>query len=334
MNKNIVKLAAVAFALLVLATPALGTLTADEAAQALIDTTYMYGHDHYSMFGFTYQNNKYYHAELTRGGTLEGGMSTGGTLSGVLIINAETGELVTDEETAKKISYARAYLIDMKRSEIEDYRAGKELYTTSATICRQKVEIYKQELPHFNTADQQKLRTIVQSYQEAAIVFDELADLFGKIILVMEDIADGKASYENVMLLTDYIDEYEKLLNKLDGAYENMIADASTYFDILIEGASRYGVNANQMSDNKINTTNELNLERELLITLQIRFIEEERERLKQRVDTDIKLMNEVIGNNEIRNDEVKNNEIPGFGILLALCALIGLALFTRRKKA
>ncbi|WNY24049.1 hypothetical protein MmiHf6_13740 [Methanimicrococcus hongohii] len=311
MNKNMIKLTAVAVIFLLLATPAYGTLTRDEAVQSVLP--YSRNHGSLSMAGpYTYQDNAYYYAEMT----------TNGTLSGVLIVNGETGDVITDESIARKISFTHLYLTNVTQMNLAGYKTMKETYTASAAVCRQKAEIFNQEIPLYNSADRQKLGTIVQSYQNTAVVFDDLATLFDKIIATQEDVISGNASYENAVILENQTDEFEKLLEKLDKAYDKTIEDTNTYYDILIDGASTYGLNASQISDYKIIGNSAFNQEREVLITMQLQLIEEDRVNTNTRVETDIVLMNNLLS----------KSEVPGFGILAAVCALIGIVLYGRRK--
>ena len=297
--------------ILMMIVPSLGAITKSEAEQVVLP--YVKTEETVKMAGpYTYENHAYYYAEIT----------ISKTLNGVLIIDAESGNVVTDREIAKKISYTNAYFENVTPENLAAYNISKEIYVAAAASCRQTAEMFKLEIPLYKADDREKLGTIVQSYQEIAGLFDELANIYGQNSATQADIISGNASYENAVKLTNQIKEMENTLRKLDGSYDKVMADTNTYFDVLINGAAEYNLNATLYADLKLVSSTTWTQEKEIIVTQQIALIEEDKTNTEKRVETDMQLM------------DARLNAAPGFGILLAVCAvLIGGILIQKRRK-
>ena len=313
MTTKRIRWAIAAAIILMIMTPALGAITKDEAAQSVLP--YSKTHDALNIIGpYTYGNHPYYYAE----------MKTNGSLSGVLIVDGENGEIVTDKNVAEKISYTRAYFENVTPENLAAYNISKDIYTASAIVCKQRADLFKNEIPLYNADEREKLGTIVQSYQETADLFEELAKFFEKNGAVQVDIMSGNASYENAMLLTSQVKEFEEILQKLDKAYDKIMADTNTYYDVLINGAAVYNLNATQLADYKIVSDATMKQEKEIIVTQQIALIEDDKNNTEARVEKDMQLMDELL----------KKKGIPGFSILAVVCAvLIGGILIQKRRK-
>jgi len=297
--------------ILMMIVPSLGAITKSEAEQVVLP--YVKTEETVKMAGpYTYENHAYYYAEIT----------ISKTLNGVLIIDAESGNVVTDREIAKKISYTNAYFENVTPENLAAYNISKEIYVAAAASCRQTAEMFKLEIPLYKADDREKLGTIVQSYQEIAGLFDELANIYGQNSATQADIISGNTSYENAVKLTNQIKEMENTFRKLDGSYDKVMADTNTYFDVLINGAAEYNLNATLYADLKLVSSTTWTQEKEIIVTQQIALIEEDKTNTEKRVETDMQLM------------DARLNAAPGFGILLAVCAvLIGGILIQKRRK-
>jgi hypothetical protein len=313
MNRKWIRLAVVAAMIVMIMTPSLGVIPRDDAVQSVLP--YSKTHGTLSMAGpYSYENHSYYYAEMT----------TNRTLSGVLIVDGESGEIITDKEIAEKISYTRAYLENVTPENLAAYEAVRETYSVSAAICRQKAELFRNEIPLYKADEREKLGTIVQSHIDAANVYDEMATLFEDVIKTQTDVVSGNASYENAVILANQMKDYEEDLQNLGKAYDKVMADTNTYYDVLINGAVAYNLNATQLKDYKLINDNTMKQEKEIMVTQQLALVKEDNENTKARVERDMQVMDEVL----------KTNDVPGFGVLLAICAVLitGVLIQKRRK--
>jgi hypothetical protein len=313
MNRKWIRLAVVAAMIVMIMTPSLGVIPRDDAVQSVLP--YSKTHGTLSMAGpYTYENHPYYYAEMT----------TNRTLSGVLIVDGESGEIITDKIIAEKISYTRAYLENVTPENLAAYEAVRETYSVSAAICRQKAELFRNEIPLYNANERQQLGTIVQSYTDAANVYDEMATLFEDVIKTQTDVVNGNASYENAIILAKQMKDFEEDLQNLGKAYDKVMADTNTYYDVLINGAATYNLNATQLRDYKLINDNTMKQEKEIMVTQQLALVKEDNENTKNRVENDMQVMDEIL----------KTNDVPGFGVLLAICAVLitGVLIQKRRK--
>ena len=296
--------------ILMMIVPSLGAITKSEAEQVVLP--YIKTEETVKMVGpYTYENHAYYYAEIT----------ISGKLNGVLIIDGESGKAVTDQEIARKISYTRAYLENVTPENLAAYNISKEAYVAAAASCRQTAEAFKKEIPLYEAEDREKLGTVVQSYQEIASLFDELANLYGQNSATQADVISGNASYENAMILTNQIKDIESTLKKLEGAYDKVIADTNTYYDVLINGAAKYKLNATLYADLKLVSNSNWVQEKEVIVTQQIALIDEDNTTTETRVETDMQMM------------DARLNATPGFGLLLAVCSILIVGVLIKRRK-
>ncbi|WNY25562.1 hypothetical protein MsAc7_11140 [Methanolapillus millepedarum] len=297
--------------ILMMLTPALGAISLEDAW--ITAGGYSIGDgEQMDMNLYTLESHPYYFVEY----------SVNNTLTGVLVIDGETGEVVKDSETVQKISYTNFYLKNVTQEYISGLNISAQVYKASSDFCNKQADLFKKEIPTLKDGDRQKLGTIAQSYQEAGTAYGEMATLYGEVAVVASDVVSGNRSYENAMKLTGQMDELEKILIKLGTAYDHVIADMNIYFDILIENPEAYRVNKTQMEDYKVLFNTNWPQEKELIVNALLQSIEDDRENTKNRTEVDVQLM-------DVR---VKTAEMPGFTFFLT-AAVLGLAAIVAGKK-
>jgi hypothetical protein len=315
-----IKLAVIAAIILMMITPSLGAITKAEAEEVALP--YVRTDETLKIIGpYTYKNHSYYYAEIT----------IINSLSGVLIIDGETGKVVTDKEIAKKVSYTRAYFENVTPIDLEAFNRSKTVYTEVAANERKMAELYEDEMTRHNATDRKKLETIVNSYREAADVYDILANNMGQISATQTDIISGNASYENSMILTDQKKGWEDNLQKLGKALDKLRAGTNAYYG----GSTKNDSLDAAMKESK-----------ETFVTKPTADIEEENTNTKNRVELDMKLMaarlNMTSGAEtsgieksgaEKSGDEKPGAETPGFGLLFAFCSILIVGVLIKRRK-
>ena len=303
----------IASIILMIVTPALGAISKENAAEAV--SSHVLSGETLEMYGpYTYKNHAYYYAE----------MSTDTSITGILIIDAETGKIVEDLEIAKKIIYTKTYLADATPENLAAYNVTRDWYTSAAAVWREKSEAYKKEIPLYKAEERAKFETIVQSYQEAATLYEELSEIMKRAAETQADIIKGNASYENAVKFSNQMTEYENSLKKMGTLYDKIMAETNAYYDVLINGAATYKLNATQMSDYKLLSETAIRDEKDRMITQIIALIQEDNANTEERVNSEMEVM-------EVRLKT--GNSIPGFGILAAVGMVLAVGFLIRRKE-
>lgn len=298
--------------LLLLITPAFAAITQDEAWN--ISNKYAKTDETIGIAEIiTYQSHPYYYVEYSKNGYV----------TGVLILDAENGEIVKDENIWDKITFTHYYLYNVTNESIAGYNISAETFKSSVLVCEQKAELYKKELQYYKEGHRNQISPIVDSYAEAAELFGKMAVLCEEHVIVQSAVVNGDRSYENAMILYDYISDYEKILYELDPVYDEIGELTDVYYDILIENANYYQVNKTLMEDYKIVSQNAIKQEKNYIIQQQIAIIEKDRNDTQERMTLDKKLIKE----------RIESVEIPGFGVLIAISSILTVGFLLRKKK-
>ncbi|MDV0445473.1 hypothetical protein MmiAt1_10530 [Methanimicrococcus sp. At1] len=263
---------------------------------------------------YTYQSHPYYYAEYGKGYDT----------TGLLILDGETGEIITNKETAEKISYTHYYLADVNASYISGYESNRDVYKLSAAACRQKAEMFKSELPAYKEADRKKVELSAAAYSNIAVQWDELAALFDRIIPVLTDVKDGNLSYENAVILTEQVEEFEKALKGIGKSYDEIIEVTGIYCDVLLANSNLHTLSDQQVEDYKLLTVTALKQEKKEIVENQLSYIELDNKEMEEKTKSDM----------QFKDAKLEKAETPGFGLLAAVCAVfIGTVLYGRKRK-
>lgn len=313
--EKIKKIICLLFIALFLISPVYGE-TIKETQQAA-DTAVAYatsGEEAWAHGPYFYQSHPYYYIQFL----------TDENLTGVLILDAENGEIVKEIDTIEKISYTVWYLNNVTSEIIPAYNITVDTYQKSAVRLNETAETLEQEARFMSEGDKNKVNDAAEAYRNMAILIEEYADMLSNTIPIMEDIVNGNKSYENAIKLAEENDKVEKVIIKMDPAYDDVIENTNAYYDILIEKSSTYRLNKTLTQDYKTTFNNVWTQEKSIIVTAGLDAFEEDRQTVKEKQERDVQLA----------KDRIKTAEAPGFGILLAICAiLISCILINRKKK-
>ena len=307
-----IKWIVIAAIILMVATPAFGAISKEDASKSV--SSYVLSGETSEIYGpYTYENHAYYYAEI----------STEKSITGILIVDAESGKIIEDLEIAKKIVYTKTYLADATPENLAAYNVTRNWYTSAASVCREKSEAYKKEIPLYKAEERAKFETIVQSYQEAATLYDGLSDIMKRAAETQADVIKGNASYENAVKFSNQMTEYENSLKKMGTTYDKIMGETNAYYDVLINGAATYKLNATEMSDYKLLSETAIKQEKDRMITQVITLIQEDNANTEERVNSEMEVMEARLKT---------RNSIPGFGILAAIGMVLAVGFLIRRK--
>ncbi len=309
---KIKKMACLLFMILFLVSPAYGEmLNGTQAADAAV--TYAAGEEEAWAHGpYYYQSHPYYYIQFM----------TGDNLTGVLILDAENGELIKEADTIEKISYTVWYLNNVTPEIIPAYNVTIDTYQKSAIRLNETAKALEQEARFMTEGDKKRVNDAAEAYKNMAVLIEEYADMLSNTIPIMEDIISGNRSYENAVKLAEENDKVEKVIIKMDPAYDNVIENMNMYYDILIEKSSTYRLNKTLTQDYKTTFNNVWTQEKSMVIADGLDAFKEDRQTVKDNQERDIRLAEE-------RN---KTAEAPGFGILIAISAVLIVCLIINRK--
>jgi PGF-CTERM protein len=318
MNKTVKTLFLLIFALTLLTAPVLGTISDEEAVN--IAEKYLKNNETATVYGpYTCQNRPYYYTEY-----IADNAST--NLSGVLVIDKSTGNVVSDEQTLRQILFTVYYLKNVSNEVVAASNLTALQYKTTASNYEQQAETVKNTRPYIKEGDWNKMENLEQYNRDVANLFNKMAATHEEIAAAGMDVLDGNLSYENAMKLSKLFTDLGKDLKLLDAAYDNVSRDMNIYYDILIESPGYYQVNATLMSDLRILYNANIALEKQV-IELFIDEIEKDFQNTQTFEDSGVLLSNERIKTNS------KSNSIPGFGFIAAVFALSVIGVFIRRQK-
>ena len=308
-----IKWITIAAIILMIATPAFGAISKEDASKSV--SSYVLSGETSEIYGpYTYENHAYYYAEI----------STDKSITGILIVDAESGKIIEDLEIAKKIIYTKTYLADATPENLAAYNATRDGFNNASVAYREKSEAYKKEIPLYKAEERAKFETIVQSYQEAATLYDGLSDIMKRAAETQADIIKGNASYENAVKFSNQMTEYENSLKKMGTIYDKIMGETNAYYGVLINGAATYKLNATEMSDYKLLSETAIKQEKDRMITQVITLIQEDNANTEERVNSEMEVM-------EVRLKT--RNSIPGFGILAAVGMVLVAGFLIRRKE-
>ncbi|MDR2944321.1 MAG: hypothetical protein LBU81_04465 [Methanosarcinales archaeon] len=312
--EKIKKTACILFMILFLISPAYGEML--NSTQEAADTAVAYaaaGEETWAYGPYYYQSHSYYYIQYL----------TNGTLTGVLLLDGENGEIIKETETVEKISYTIWYLNNVTPEVIPAYNITVDTYQKTVPALNEMARKLEQEARQMSGEDKTKTNDAAAAYKEMAVLIEEYADTLSNTIPTMEAVASGNRSYENAIKLTEEYGEVEKVLIEMGQSYDNVIENVNAYCDILIENSSKYGLNKTLMQDYKTVFNTNMEQEKALFVTANLDAFEEDRLTVKEHQEEDTRLAEE----------RIQITEIPGFGMLLSICAVLLVCCLISRKK-
>ena len=273
---------------------------------------YRYDDENLKVYGpYTYELSSYYMADFYP-------INDDGLTNGVLIINAETGEFLKDRETAKKIALTH-FIVENNDVYIDNHAGLAEVYSREEKIQRESTKTIENASELMKN---QSFGTMIEAVKKTADAYASLNETITKIDALENKIKNGNKSYENALEIRRLNDEYISLLEGLVEMDDEYKAHLIRYYDELGHtpgyNSDRYSWDNSKEShlkshDAVINDRrNELELEKEN----------------KDICDSYISFAVDP------ENQRISDEQVPGFGILLAVCAiLIGGVLIQKRRK-
>ena len=211
-------------AIAILTAPVLGAITEGEALATA--ETYSKSGERTAVYGpYKSENKSYYYAEYR----------TDNRLTGVIVIDMGTGNVVSDEKTLRQVLFAVYRLMSVNNESIaasnqkaQQYRAEALLYADNPNIAN---------------------------------IFNKMAETYDEIEAVEEDVVVRlNVSYENAMKLSQLFKELEESLKSLS-AYENdLTANAGVtkqMIEYMIEEIEIDSQNFQAREDMGVNYSNE-----------------------------------------------------------------------------
>ncbi|MCL2142032.1 MAG: PGF-CTERM sorting domain-containing protein [Methanimicrococcus sp.] len=227
MNRIIKILFLSILAIALLTAPALGAITESEALKTA--ETYSKSGEKTAVYGpYKSENKSYYYAEYRTGGDIP-------PLTGVIVIDMGTGDVVSDEKTLRQVLFTVYRLMSVNNESIavsnqtaQKYRSEALLYTSNPNIAN---------------------------------IFNEMAETYDEIEAVEKDVVVNlNVSYENAMKLSLLFKDLEESLKSLS-AYENDLAAnagiTKQYIENAIEEIEINSQNFQAREDIGVNYSNE-----------------------------------------------------------------------------
>ena len=224
MNRIIKILFLSILAIALLTAPALGAITESEALKTA--ETYSKSGEKTAVYGpYKSENKSYYYAEYR----------TDNRLTGVIVIDMGTGDVVSDEKTLRQVLFTVYRLMSVNNESI--------------AISNQTAQKYRSEA------------LLYTSNPNIANIFNEMAETYDEIEAVEKDVVVNlNVSYENAMKLSLLFKDLEESLKSLS-AYENDLAAnagiTKQYIENAIEEIEINSQNFQAREDIGVNYSNE-----------------------------------------------------------------------------
>ena len=227
MNRIIKILFLSILAISILTAPVLGAITEGEALATA--ETYSKSGERTAVYGpYKSENKSYYYAEYRTGGDIP-------PLTGVIVIDMGTGNVVSDEKTLRQVLFAVYRLMSVNNESIaasnqkaQQYRAEALLYADNPNIAN---------------------------------IFNKMAETYDEIEAVEEDVVVRlNVSYENAMKLSQLFKELEESLKSLSAYEDDLKANAGItkqMIEYMIEEIEIDAQNFQAREDMGVNYSNE-----------------------------------------------------------------------------
>lgn len=300
---------ALVVAVLFMIAPAYGLITKDNAKQ--IASGYQYSDELIEIYGpYTISNQPYYFADYYP-------REDDGQTTGALIIDAETGEIVKDTGIINKMIMMHSWFAPISSDRIDDLEMASAYYQICIEFMEEDIEITEESsevMKQKNYSKNIKVSRQIQNYS------NDLKKNTDRKIIVCKKIVSGEYSYENALELKNLTEDYISLLEDYLIAREEYRVQSVLYYDM----GNTVGYNSDRYSWEKSRENYLAGLDLDTEIIQEELDIEMQNKELKE---TYVAFTAESI---PIRTAD---SETPGFGIAVAVSALLVAGMFMRNRR-
>jgi len=291
--------------------PVFGAVSENEINK--IAENHKFSNEFFEIYGpYTYLGHPYILIEYFPIG--EEGMTTG-----PLVVDSKTGKVINDIETAKKIITAHAVaeinspqLMNRLKNDSEYYAQQQSWMDTEVKTVEASSEVMKSE---------PKFAEIIEVNKKVRDMYQDLKENRDEALIFIREINAGNKSYENAK---KYLELEEKHISKMEelvilrGEFR---AQAVIYYDL----GMTIGYNSNRYSWERGKEEYLLGID---MLTNAVKEDKKIEEEFLSALENYINFSTESM---EMRLKE--EAEIPGFGILIAVCAILAAGIITKRRK-
>jgi hypothetical protein len=294
--------------------PALGIIGEEQTKQ--IAAPYKYSNENMTVYGqYTYKNVPYYLVEFSPA-------DNESLITGVLVIDAGTGKIVTDKEIADKIITAHIIIYTLSSQYISSLENTSKYFKNYIEFV--KVDIKTTEDAAETMKQQSNFSSIIETdkkIENSTLLLKENTD---QKIIIAKKISAGDGSYESVAALKALDDKYISLLEDYLELRKEYRTQSIRYYDLGTQigfnpdrynwaaGKDRYLAGID--SDTKV-IEDELKVEKEnkVMIDGYISFASDSMDSRLPKTKTE--------------------TETPGFTFLIAVSALLLISLLIEKRK-
>lgn len=308
MKKWIWSLALVVVALFMIV-PAYGLITEDNAKQIASD--YQYSDELIEIYGpYTISNQPYYFADYYP-------RNNDSQTTGALIIDSNTGEIVKDTGITNKMIMMHSWFAPISSNWIDDLEMASAYYQICIEFMEEDIEITEESsevMKQKNYSEIIKVSRQIQNYSK------DLKKNTDQKIIVCKKIVSDEYSYENALELKNLTEDYIDLLEDYLIAREEYRSQSVRYYDM----GNTVGYNSDRYSWERSRENYLTNLDLDTEIIQEELDIEMQNKELKE---TYVAFATESIPT------RTADSEIPGFGIVVAISALLIVGMFMRNRR-
>lgn len=304
------------FFVLLLMAPAHGMLSADQVSSTA--ESYLKNGEGMGIRGpLYYQNHPYYYVNYT----LEG------EHTGAIVIDADTGNVVTNESIAEKILITGWYWRNITDSVVSNHQENHKSFEIAKIVTREELKLIEENISTFSAEDQAQLKDLASAAQKLISAYDNISIICKNSAETCQDVLNGNVSYENVAIAIEELESLEVALTELEKIDSEVLAGVEQYYKISLSKADIYGINTTDLKTENDMINRNLQGDKEYAAAFKA-IIEEDKTVTEKNVERDKKLMSERV---KMENDD-ENKATPGFGFLAVICTVLAAVFLIRTK--
>jgi len=295
------------------AAPGLSAVGEEEINQ--VAESYKFEDETFEIYGpYTYAGHPY---KLIRYSPAENEMTTS-----VLVIDSETGEIITDTNLAEKIITVFVVSLIISPQYISGLEYDSGYFASYQNMMSENVKSVESTSIAMRSISYLGLISVCQ---KSSRICSDLKENTDARVVIAKKIDAGDKSYENAKQYLELEEKQISLMEELTVLLEEFEVQSIIYYDSVLASVSNSDRNAWERSkaayiedvDITMNqTVTALKTEKELFNLLEA-YIVFSTEAMKERLPEE---------------ETATKREIPGFGILIAVCAILAAGILIKRR--
>lgn len=308
------------FAILILASIVLasvGSISAQQISQyGILDSAEPFAREGETMVCngcYHYQDQPYFVVAFT----------ADNIIAGEIVIDANTGEVIKDENIARKIIYASCVINSIDQTVIAEEISSAAVLRDSAAVLKDYVDAYREIAndPHTEKKLREYANNAAASNQLIKDDYFACASLLDEIIDIENQFAEKNCSVEITELYLSKDDQFAHDYEILDGHIDKVEGDTVVLYDALIANTNDQ-TEKRELENEKQYILDDLTTQRQT-ISLYLSSWESYKSDLDDLCEWEIEDM----------KDRFELAETPGFGGIFAVAGLLIVIYLSRRRQ-